>query len=155
MTTTNILTKTSFSLEVTQDIGFPALRALLQDVAPLYPCFDAWLNFTFRRNMRMGERSVVIAHDGNQLMGAALLKLRREESKICTFFVKPAYRDMNIGTELMDAALATLDRNDTFITVSDDRKCELTPLLMSKGFSVSHSIDGLYRPSSTEYFFTL
>ena len=155
MTNTNILTKNRFSVEVTDKIRFPALKVLLGDVAPLYPNFDTWLNFTFRRSQQSGERKVVIAHDGSQLIGAALLKLNGDESKICTFFISPTYRDMSLGSELMDVALATLDRNDTFITVSSERKDELTPLLKSKGFTVSQSVDNLYRPGSTEYFFTL
>jgi len=155
MTNTNILTKNAVSIEVTDKISFPALKTLLDEVAPLYPNFDGWLNFTFRRNLLSGERKVVIAHNGDHLMGAALLKQNNKESKICTFFVSPVYRNISLGSELMDMAIATLDRNDTFITVSSERKEELTPLLKSKGFSVSQSVSDFYRSGSTEYFFTL
>lgn len=155
MTATNILIKPSFSFEVTQKVSFPALNRLLSDVSPLYPNFDGWLNFTFRREMLSGERSVVIAHDGNELLGAALLKDSEEEGKICTFFVTPSYREIKVGSELLDEALAKLDRNDSFITVSEERKGELAPLLTSRGFSVMRSEKDLYRPGSTEYFFTL
>lgn len=155
MTATNILIKPSFSLEVTRKVSFPALKRLLADVSPLYPNFDGWLNFTFRREMLSGERSVALAHNGSELLGAALLKDSREEGKICTFFVSPSYRDMKVGSELLDLALAELDRNDAFITVADEREGELTPLLTSRGFSVTHSAKDLYRSGSTEYFFSL
>tara|TARA_R100000306_G_C4378159_1_gene142897 strand:- start:347 stop:814 length:468 start_codon:yes stop_codon:yes gene_type:complete len=155
MTMINILTKSSFSFEVAQNINFPALRRLLNDVAPLYPSFDAWLNFTFRRNMASGERRVLIAHNGSELVGAALLKDSLAEGKICTFFVSPDHRQMNIGGQLLDQALRELDRDDAFITVAEERKAELSPLLTSRGFSVGNSISSLYRPGSTEYLFTL
>lgn len=151
----NTLTKTRFEFEVLQDVNFSRLRSFLGEVAPLYPNFDAWFNFKFCRNLASGQRKVAIAHDGNQILGAALLKKDAHESKICTFYISPEYRGLSIGDELMDLALVTLNDSDTIITVCSERKDELTPLLSSHGFEVISSHDGLYRDLSTEYVFNL
>jgi hypothetical protein len=56
---------------------------------------------------------------------------------------------------LIELALAELDNADTFITVSKERNEELYPLLKSKGFKLSQSIDDLYREGNTEHFYKL
>jgi ribosomal protein S18 acetylase RimI-like enzyme len=151
----NILTKPHMQFEVYSSIDFPKLTSFLTNVAPLYPNFDTWLNFTFRRNLLSGERQIALAHNGSQILGTALLKNSIEEKKICTFYVAPNYRNLNIGSQLMDLTLSTLDSHRSFITVSEERKNELNPLLSSKGFTISNSVDGLYRKNSTEHFYTL
>ena len=151
----NIVIKPSLEVAVCNDIKFSLLKELLLDVAPLYPTFNSWINFTFRRNLPSGERQILIAHDSNQIIGTALLKKTQQESKICTFYVVPSHRNQTVGDQLMDLALSTLDSSDTLITVPDERNERLSPFLISKGFSLSHSISNLYRKESTEHFYRL
>lgn len=155
MKASNVLIKPHFEVCICNDVKFSALNQLLSDVEPLYPNFDSWMNFTFRRNINSGERSVLIAHNGDQLLGALLLKMTYDEHKICTFYVHPQYRGLYLGSKLMDLALLTLDSDDVYITVSEERNRELSPLLLSKGFQLSNSINSLYRKGKIEYFYTL
>ena len=134
---------------------FVQINHLLKDVAPLYPNFSSWLNFKFRRNMASGEREIIAAHNGDELLGLALLKNNSEEKKICTFFVNEDYRAQGIGKQLMSSAVQHLDNSDTLITVSSERVSELAPLLGSQGFALSNSIASLYRPESVEHIYTL
>ena len=48
-----------------------------------------------------------------------------------------------------------LDNPNTFITVCDERKSDLAPLLSSRGFTLERSIDGLYHSHSSEHFYKL
>lgn len=155
MKQTNILTKYQVNYEIAQEVNFAKLRTFLKDVSRLYPNFDAWLNFTFLRNLASGQRKIALAHNGNEIMGAALLKSDIFESKICTFYVDPAFRGMNIGSKLMDLSISTLDNPNTFITVCDQRKSELAPLLSSRGFTLERSVNGLYHSHSSEHFYKL
>lgn len=155
MKRTNILTKYQVNYEITCHINFQKLRAFLVDVSGLYPNFDGWLNFKFCRNLASGQRKIALAHNGNEIIGAALLKSDTFESKICTFYVDPAFRGMNIGSKLMDLSISTLDNPNTFITVCDERKSELDPLLSSRGFTLEKSVGGLYHSRSFEHFYKL
>lgn len=155
MNSINILTGTQFECKLYQDTDFSLLYKLLSDVSPMYPKFEAWLNFTFRRNLASGQRKIILAHDENKVIGVALLKQDDVESKICTFYVSPEYRNRGIGKELIDLAMETLDSADTFITVGSERKDELTPLLNSRGFEIVSEHPGLYRKNSTEYVFSI
>jgi ribosomal protein S18 acetylase RimI-like enzyme len=149
----NILTKPGMTFEVVSKMNFSALYLFLAEVAPLYPHFDAWFNFTFRRNVASGERQIALAHHGAHIIGAALLKKTPAEHKICTFYINSDYRNMNVGHDLMDLALATLNSDDAVITVSAERNAELSPLLTAKGFSIYQSMAGYYRQASTEHFY--
>ena len=145
----------SLTLDVVNNIDFVKLYQLLREISPLYPNFVSWLNFTFRRNMNCGERKIAFAHNGTDIVGAALLKQSEQEHKICTFIIDEQYRGNHIGSKLMDLALETLDHQDTCITVSSERNDELAPLLLSKGFALNNAVEGYYRPNSTEYFYSL
>lgn len=151
----NVIIKPSVTFEVSSKVEFPRLYRFLADVEPFYPNFKLWFNFTFRRNARAGERQVVLAHNGYEIVGTALLKKSSTENKICTFYVSPKYRGERVGHDLMELAISRLNSNDTQITVSTERNAELSPLLRSKGFSIYQSVDGLYRQGSTEHFYQL
>lgn len=151
----NILTKHQINYEITCHINFQKLRAFLVDVSGFYPNFDRWLNFKFCRNLASGQRKIALAHNGNEIIGVALLKSDTFESKICTFYVDPAFRGMNIGSKLMDLSISALDNPNTFITVCDERNSELAPLLSSRGFTLERSVDGLYYSHSSEHFYKL
>lgn len=151
----HIISKPSTQVILNNSVSFPALKQLLSDVAPLYPNFEGWLNFTFRRNLSSGERQILIAHDGTNLQGCALLKNTPIESKICTFYVAQSARGQGIGEQLMQRSLVALDNADTIITVSDDRHAELYPLLKSAGFSLQQQLDAAYRPAHSEFVYAL
>jgi ribosomal protein S18 acetylase RimI-like enzyme len=155
MTIMSALVKVSFKYTVLENANFKALGHFLNSVSPMYPDFSIWLNFTFRRGLSSGQRKIVLAHYGDQVVGVALLKKNTLESKICTFYIAPNFREMGIGGDLMDIALETLDSQSTLITVSDERQKQLAPLLSSRGFMLINSVDGLYRPSSSEHFYSL
>lgn len=144
-----------FSVEVIDDVDFNSLSDFLSGVSYLYPNFNAWLNFTFRRNLPSGQRKIILAHDQMKIIGVSLLKNTVDEKKICTFYVSPEFRGLGVGRKLLDMSLALLNSNDSFITVSSERKNEIEHTLKSRGFKVSESITGLYRDESTEFTYTL
>jgi ribosomal protein S18 acetylase RimI-like enzyme len=144
-----------FTFEVLNSIDRSALYSFLANVEPLYPNFKSWFNFTFCNSLGTGQRLVVLAHNGYEIVGVALLKKSISENKICTFYVSPKYRGGGVGNDLMGLAISTLDSDNIQITVSNERNAELAPLLQSKGFSVCQSVSGLYRPGASEYFYKL
>ena len=155
MNKVNVLVKQDISFEIYNSVDLSLLKKSLQEVSPLYPNFDAWLNFKFRRNLSSGERNIVLATDGSNILGLSLLKKNKDESKICTFYVPEEYRGMNVGKDLMSKSLSILDNQNSLITVADERHKELKPLLDSSGFKLIKSIDALYREDSTEHFYSL
>lgn len=155
MNKVNVIVKQHINFEIYNSVDLSLLNKSLKDIAPLYPNFNSWLNFRFRRNISSGERNIILATDGSNILGLSLLKKSNVESKICTFYVPEAYRGMNIGRDLMSKSLSILDNKNSFITVAEERHQELKPLLDSSGFKLIKSIDALYRENSTEHFYSL
>jgi hypothetical protein len=81
MSSVNILIKENIKYETEYELDYSSLRIILADVAPLYPNFETWLNFSFRRNLSSDERQLVLAYSGNQIAGVALLKNTFDEKK--------------------------------------------------------------------------
>ena len=155
MNKVNVIVKQHINFEIYNSVGLSLLNKSLHEIAHLYPNFNAWLNFKFRRNLSSGERNIILATDGSNILGLSLLKKSKDESKICTFYVPEEYRGMNIGRDLMSKSLSILDSQNSFITVADERHSELKPLLDSSGFKLIKSVDALYREDSTEHFYYL
>lgn len=151
MKMTNVLYKSEASISLVNQIDYPLLKSFLSDISFLYPDFDSWLNFKVRRY----ERDIVIAHNGNQLLGVSILKKSGDEKKISTFYVAPSFRGQMLGQALMAKSLQFLDSAETFITVSEERNRELVPLLNSSGFKLQKTVPNLYRNGKDELFYSL
>lgn len=128
------------------------MRSFLKPVSRLYPNFEAWLNFTFVRQMGQGKRQAIVAHDGNRILGCALLKVSADENKICTFFVDPDVREQGLADDIMRLSLERFD-DCPIISVSEERTSELQPLLKKHGFKIYSSIENIYWPHKAENFF--
>lgn len=156
----NEIAKLSLSeISCASDFKQSEAMSLLASVSHLYPNFYAWLTFRFIRGLGCGERKAIIAHDGNHVLGVALLKLTEEEKKICTLFVSEKARcacsDMKVGTNLMKRSLELLNSGDVLITVCSERHQELAPLLHNFSFKKVNEINNLYRDGSREFFYQL
>ena len=151
----NRVAKTEAFVDVLDSVPFAQLAYFLSEPSTLYPNFSIWYNFTFRRNFSVGQRKVVVAHNGTDLLAAALLKIDESEHKICTFYVHPDVRGLGLGAQVMNKALELFDKKSPLITVSDERIMELSPLLKANGFKLVDRIPDLYRTGSCEHFFKL
>lgn len=127
----------------------------LSDISALYPNFNYWLQYKFYQPSHESQRKIIIAHNGTALLGIALLKKSHDENKICTLYTSPFHQGQGIGSQLVDLSLQYFDSPDVLITVAQEKLIELAPILKSKGFICTSSIQGFYRPESTEYFFNL
>ncbi len=131
-----------------------AVKDILNDIKDLYPNFENWLMFKFQKsNIELGLRNIIVARTPAGVVGVALLKKQQEERKICTFFVSPSYRKKGIGSQLMELSLDWLETKKPLITVSEERKPFLEPLLRKFNFCQSKALLGFYREDKFEYFY--
>ncbi|MEQ4924614.1 GNAT family N-acetyltransferase [Proteus hauseri] len=131
------------------------IKHLLSDITVLYPDFDNWLKYKFYQPSYENQRKAIIAHNGESLLGVALLKKSTYENKICTLYTSPIYQGQGIGSRLIDLSLQYFDSSDVLITVAQEKLIELTPILKSKGFICTSISKRMYRAENTEHFFNL
>lgn len=130
------------------------VKDILDDIKHLYPNFDSWLKFRFQKgNLERGLRKILVARTAGCIAGVALLKKQNKERKICTFYVSPLFRSQGIGSQLMIQALNWLGTNKPLITVSEERKESLEPILIKFKFSLTKILSGCYRKNKFEYFY--
>lgn len=151
----NTLTTSAIKFDLLDRCDRSLLLRDLDEVSHLYPNFEGWLTFKFLGNLASGKRKLIVAHNGYNALGYALLKQDSQESKICTFYVLEGFRGQGVGFNLMQRSMEVLDSEETFITVSDERLKELSPLLQAKGFELSSSVPNMYRVGSKEHIWTL
>lgn len=131
------------------------INLFLKELKTLYPNFNYWLENKFYKPSYDTQRKIIIAHNGDLLLGVALLKKSIDENKICTLYTSPLYKGQGIGSQLIDLSLQYFDSPDVLITVAQEKLIELAPILKSKGFTFTSANKGMYRPDSTESFFNL
>jgi len=130
------------------------VKDILDDISHLYPNFNSWLRFKFQQsNIDRGLRKILVATTSQGVVGVALLKKQNGEKKICTFFVSPSYRGLGIGSKLMHLSFAWLETEKPMITVSEERKESLDPILKKFNFCLSKTLLGYYRDNKLEYFY--
>lgn len=153
----NVITKPSYDFEVIssrRDALKLSLSQVLSSVSPNYPGFEAWLNFTFLKNIPTGERKILVSHSEGFLTGLALLKDSEIEKKICTFFVLPDFRGSGVGSELMRQSLRYFGDTQVDITVSETRIHELRGLLNTSGFDLVAERSDVYVLGKKEFYFS-
>lgn len=143
------------SIDIPKDPDFKAIRSLLDPVSGLYPSFDAWFSFRFRRSFTSGYRIVIAAMSGSTIAGVALLKKTDSEHKICTLFVREEFRRQGAGSQLLLKAIENLQGKKIGISVAEERHQVLKGLLEKQGFSLKSEEKGYYRPDAVEYFYEL
>lgn len=151
---TNALTV--FDHEITFEFidSIGEVKDILDDIKHLYPNFDNWLKFKFQQsNLERGLRKILVARVSGCIAGVALLKKQNQEKKICTFYVFPSFRGQGIGSQLMSHSLYWLETNKPRITVSEERKESLEPILRKFNFSHEKTLLGYYRDGKLEYFY--
>jgi len=149
-----IVVRPSIKIEsVDSNFDVSKINHALFDVSKLYPDFQSWYRNKFIPSFHVGERSILVAHNGSELCGVSLLKKTIEEDKICTFYILPEFRGEKLGETLLDRSLEYFSGPDVVISVSKERVEELFPVLHSRGFQLESCIDDLYRQGNKEHFY--
>lgn len=131
------------------------IKHFLNEVQCLYPNFNTWLKHKFYQPSYEDQRKIIMAHNGVSLLGVALLKKSPYENKICTLYTSPFHQGQGIGSQLVDLSLQYFDSPDVLITVAQEKRAELAPILKSKGFICTSANKGMYRSDNIELFFNL
>ncbi len=136
----------------THNYLYKSIMELTESIGDTYPNHAKWFYDKFLIGLRNGERGYIVAEEDNELAGVLLYKNTKNERKISTLFVNPAFRKRGVATRLLKEGTKELGAG-CIVTVSVRNMFQLKPLLEKNGFKVIRAVKGKYKPDNIEYYF--
>lgn len=99
------------------------IYSLIKGVKNIYENFDKWFEKICDEILLKRGRYSVVAINNNtkEVVGVSIIKKDKEDLKICTIKVKEGYRDLGVGTNIMECSLSFFDKDDIpYITIPGD-----------------------------------
>lgn len=129
---------------------------LLQGLDNYYPDFGFWFINKCMPGILLGDDIFIVAREHNRIIGVALGKASKEETKLRCVRVLPEYQHRGIGLHLIDKTLTALDCDRPLCTVSEEMLHLYSRAFINHfNFDLSTVNKGMYRPGKLEYVFNL
>lgn len=130
---------------------FRQVYSMLKYARAYYPDFQRWYWQKVVHGVRTGKRTILLAYNlkDRDIMGISIIK-DDEEKKICTFFVKEAYRFNGVGTVLMKKSLEYLQCDFPLFTVPEDLDKDFAILAKKFHFKSKKIYPDYYRTGKKE-----
>lgn len=96
------------------------------------------------------ERTILYTKDEDKVSGMIFLKKDEDETKICTLYVLPEYRNMNIATKLIESSFNYLGTTKPLATINSSRIAMFSKIIEKYEWVVTDEITGLYNSGETE-----
>ena len=122
----------------------------LKNINYRYPLFKSWFYDKVVPELELGYRHIITIQKINEIQATLILK-DSYEKKICTLWVAEKYRNLGLGTQLIDLARQKLGTNYPLITVSGEHLHEFKPLFKKFGFRSECQYPNYYTTDSVEY----
>lgn len=127
---------------------------LLRSLNDLYPGFEDWYVNTVAPGVVLGRDTLLVAKDGQHLVGIALGKRTLEETKLRCVRVLPEYQNTGVGLRLIDRMLEELECDKPHCSVAEEMLHLYSRAFVNRyGFVLSAVDKGAYRPGKLEYRF--
>jgi len=127
---------------------------LLRSLDAYYPDFQDWYINTVAPGVVTGTDMLLVAREGERLVGVALGKRTRTETKLRCVRVLPEFQNTGLGLRLIDRALQELECEKPHCTVAEEMLHLYSRVFVNRyGFSLDAVEKGVYRPGKLEYRF--
>lgn len=126
----------------------------LFEMEVVYPEIKQWFNTKVLPGLLNNERQIVVAYDGIQLAGFALLKNCEYEKKICTLKVLPDYVNAgSLGLKLFNKSFEILETELPLLSVSEQKLNNFEKIFKFYNFKHYETYADLYRKNIKELSF--
>lgn len=127
---------------------------MLENLNAFYPGFACWFQHKVVPGVGRPENVVLLATEGEQLVGVALGKRDTLETKIRCVRVLPHLQNSGLGIKLLDRMIEELECEKPHCSVSEEMLHGYSrPFVNRYAFELSAVEKGLYRPRKLEYLF--
>jgi len=144
----------TFVVRTIQSNELPGVTETLPELQERYPNFAGWVQAK-ALEIAHGEAEAYVASIGGGNAGFALVTNKGPRvRKISTLFIDETHRRIGVGPRLLFGIIERAARNGTeklYITLSEELRDKLAPLLDQYGFSVEGVSARRYRENSWEW----
>jgi len=131
-------------------------KKLLDGLENFYPGFQFWFINKCMPGVLAGNDILVVAREHGQIVGVALAKKSKEETKLRCVRVAPAYQNRGLAFHLIDMVLHDLDDDAPYVTVSEEMLHLYSRAFINRyHWRLDHVSKGHYRPRKLEYLFNM
>jgi GNAT superfamily N-acetyltransferase len=114
-----------------------------------YKNYKDWFFYTHVPELNQFRTTLYITYNG-EIVAVSNLK-KKNEKKICTFYVAEEFRNMGIGTYLMEESLKWLETKKPLITISE-KKLKMFKYFIDKyEWDLKIVLNNYYKENSKEY----
>lgn len=129
-------------------------RSILEGLDNLYPEFGHWYVNKCLPGILLGSDTLMIARDKHEIVGVALGKRNKHETKLRCVRVLPSYQNRGVGIHLVERMLRQLDCDKPHCTVAEEMLHQFSrPFINHFDFTLSTVDKGRYRTGKLEYVF--
>ena len=114
-------------------IEFYEITSFLNDS---YPEYDNW----FLKHIVgcfKNQRTILYTKDNDKISGLIFLKKDLEETKICTLYVLPEYRNKDIASKLIEASFEYLGTSKPLATINSSKLNMFSKIIDKYGWEIS------------------
>lgn len=122
-----------------------------------YPKYKEWY-FTKQLpyTISSDERNILFVRNPqnkDEIISMACLKRNDKEQKICTLYVLDKYRNMGIGTAMVEESIKWLGTAKPFITLTDYKLEMFKPFIIKYNWELTEIVSDLYNNKAKEFCF--
>lgn len=133
--------------------GFRAY-SLVRSVGMYYPDFEHWFVNRGLPEACTGGGSLILAEDGDDVVGVVMGKRSETETKLRLLRVAPSHQNRGVGPHLMDHALRELGEDAPLCTVCEEMLGLYARMFVNMyDWRLDRVERGMYRPDRLEYLF--
>lgn len=114
-----------------------------------YKEYKDWFFYTHIPELNQSRITLYITYN-DEIVAISNLK-KNKEKKICTFYVDEKYRNMGIGTFLMEESLAWLETDKPLITISESKLKMFKYFIDKYNWNLEVILDDYYKENTKEY----
>jgi hypothetical protein len=129
---------------------------MLKGMEHFYPDFNYWFTNKCMPGIIAGSDILLLAKEHEQVIGIALGKANKKETKLRCVRVIPEYQSKGTGIILIEKMLRNLDCDKPHCTVSEEMIHQFSrPFINLFNFDLTKVNKGMYRKGKLEYIFNL
>ena len=130
-----------------------AIYLITDSICEDYPNYKEWYFKKQLPAIASNERNILFVRNPkniNEIIAMSCLKNNNQEKKICTLYVSDKYRNLGIGTLILEESIKWLKTTKPLITLTDYKLELFLPIIKKYDWKLTEVIENFYNDETKE-----